>query len=49
MEEVDREQAVGLGTQERAPAGVHRSRRRTVTSGGEDVPDRARADLVAQP
>jgi hypothetical protein len=49
VEEVDRRQAVGLGTQERSPAGVHRSRCRAEPPGGQDAADRASADVVAQP
>ena len=49
VEEVDRQQPVGLGTQERSLTGVHRSRCRTEPPGGENAADRARANVMAQP
>jgi hypothetical protein len=49
VEEIDREQAVCLGAQERPPVGVHVPWCRAGSSGDQDAADRARADVMAQP
>jgi hypothetical protein len=48
MEEVGCEQSRRLASQEGPPAGVDVAWRRANPAGGQDPPDRARADLVAE-
>jgi hypothetical protein len=49
MEEIDGEQAGGLGAQEVAPAGVDPAGRWVVPGGGQDAPDGTFSDVVAEP
>jgi hypothetical protein len=49
VEEVDRQQAVGLVAEEGSPAGVAGSGRGSDPVAGQDPPDSGERDLVAQP